>query len=457
MSLILEIVGPQATQLGEAARKAFLQQGGSIGRAAANDWVIPDAYVSGQHARVHFRDGKYFLEDLSTNGVFIKNPGNRLPKGQQYPLHSGDRVFIDAYEIKVTVDGENDLPAPSRPSLFDSVNKQSSVFVTAALERPRNQRAGAAEVNGIPVELTIPLPEPSDAIVDSAVVERIAHSALDIDIGLPEIDFDPFGDPGESGMMKGDEGLFASAMAPSEPPPRLSKSSRSAAKSAKKIPAKNLSLNVPDLSSSISAKLPALDMQALLASVNASVDAGDTSVSLNAIQSEQLSRILPVVIAGIMQMLQAKDKARDEFGIRHTSYKKADNNPLKFSVNVEDALHNLLVKKNAAYLGPVDAFEDAFRDMRCHEQATLEAMRAAFNSMLQEFNPENLQVVFNKEVKQGSLWSGPIKLRYWDLFRERYKQLARNPDQCFHDLFADEFAKVYSARFEQLKLTNTKP
>jgi len=246
-------------------------------------------------------------------------------------------------------------------------------------------------------------------------------------------------------------------MAPSEPPPRLSKSSRSAAKSAKKVPAKNLSLNAPDLSSSISAKLPALDMQALLASVNASVDAGDTSVSLNAIQSEQLSRILPVVIAGIMQMLQAKDKARDEFGIRHTSYKKADNNPLKFSVNVEDALHNLLVKKNAAYLGPVDAFEDAFRDMRCHEQATLEAMRAAFNSMLQEFNPENLQVVFNKEVKQGSLWSGPIKLRYWDLFRERYKQLARNPDQCFHDLFADEFAKVYSARFEQLKLTNTKP
>ena len=164
MSLTLEIVGPQASQLGPAARKIFQHEGGSIGRANVNDWVIPDAYVSGQHARVHFREGKYFLEDLSTNGVFIKNPGNRLPKGQHYPLQSGDRVFIDAYEIKVTIDGESDFQHPSgRPSLFDAVSKQHSVVATAAIEKIRNTSAnnGSKDVHGIPVDLTIPLPEPS--------------------------------------------------------------------------------------------------------------------------------------------------------------------------------------------------------------------------------------------------------------------------------------------------------
>ena len=33
-------------------------------------------------------------------------------------------------------------------------------------------------------------------------------------------------------------------------------------------------------------------------------------------------------------------------------------------VNVEDALHNLLVKRNPAYLGPVDAFADALIQAR---------------------------------------------------------------------------------------------
>ena len=123
---------------------------------------------------------------------------------------------------------------------------------------------------------------------------------------------------------------------------------------------------------------------------------------------------------------------------------------------MEDVLHNLLVKRNAAYLGPVDAFEDVFRDMRFHELATLAAMKAAFNAMLESFSPDNLQFGFNKDVKQGAIWSGPIKLRYWDLYRERYKSVTKNPEQCFRDLFADEFVKTYSAHIEKLKVGKKK-
>jgi len=455
MSLTLEIVGPQAAQLGAAARKTFLRAGGSIGRASANDWVIPDAYVSGQHARVHFHDGRYFLEDTSTNGVFIKNPGNRLPKGQQYPLHTGDRVFIDAYEIKVTIDGESDLPASSRPSLFDAVSRQSSVVATAALEKPSKRGAAAEEINGIPVDSTIPLPEPSDAIVDAAALEKVeALESLNASQNLPEIDFDPFGDESQSGLNQLDEELFAAAVAKSEsPPPRLSKGP----KSPKRVPAKsslplqNADVNgfVPDSSASMTAR-QAVDIQAVLAS------AGLNQTSITPEMADSFGRILQVVIAGVMQMLQTREQVRAEFGVRNTSYKKADNNPLKFSVNVEDALHNLLVKRNAAYLKPVEAFEDAFRDMQYHELAMLEAMRAAFTSTLQNFNPDALQVNFNKEVKQGSLWSGPIKLRYWDLYRDRFKSMTQDADQCFRDLFADEFVRVYSARLEQMKQANKK-
>ena len=58
-----------------------------------------------------------------------------------------------------------------------------------------------------------------------------------------------------------------------------------------------------------------------------------------------------------------------------THFRPADNNPLKFSANVDDALHNLLVKRNAAYLAPVEAFADAFEDLRNHQIAMLAGMR----------------------------------------------------------------------------------
>ncbi|HXS30233.1 MAG TPA: FHA domain-containing protein, partial [Steroidobacteraceae bacterium] len=49
--------------------------GGSIGRALDNDWALPDPrrYLSGLHARIHVRQGGYYLEDCSTNGVFVND------------------------------------------------------------------------------------------------------------------------------------------------------------------------------------------------------------------------------------------------------------------------------------------------------------------------------------------------------------------------------------------------
>jgi len=34
--------------------------------------------------------------------------------------------------------------------------------------------------------------------------------------------------------------------------------------------------------------------------------------------------------------------------------------------------------------------------------------------------------------------------------------MVQDADQCFHDLFADEFVRVYSARLEQMKQANKK-
>ena len=170
--------------------------------------------------------------------------------------------------------------------------------------------------------------------------------------------------------------------------------------------------------------------------------------------SQQFGQILRVVVAGLMDVLRARDKIKDEFRMRMTTFKQADNNPLKFSVNVEDALHNLLIKRNAAYLGPVEAFEDAFLDVRNHQMAMLAGVRVAYEAMLAEFDPDRLQKDFEPAAKGGNFLGGGAKAKYWELYRNRFHDMVKDADTSFRHLFGDDFAKAYEEQLARLKAAN---
>jgi type VI secretion system FHA domain protein len=149
--------------------------------------------------------------------------------------------------------------------------------------------------------------------------------------------------------------------------------------------------------------------------------------------------------------LRARQQVKDELRMRQTQFKPADNNPLKFSANVDDALHNLLVKRNPAYLEPVAAFADAFDDLRDHQLAMLAGLRVAFEAMLADFDPDRLEEQFDRRSKKGALLSVPAKLRYWDSYREKTRQLLVDVDAAFRKWFGEEFVKAYEEQLERLE------
>jgi type VI secretion system FHA domain protein len=191
-----------------------------------------------------------------------------------------------------------------------------------------------------------------------------------------------------------------------------------------------------------------LDFTAMLAA------AGVESTRVTPELAAQFGQILRVVVSGLMDVLRARERIKDEFRMHMTTFKQADNNPLKFSANVEDALHNLLVKRNAAYLGPVEAFDDAFADLRNHQMAMLAGMRVAYESMLAEFDPARLQEDFDRQSKGSSFLSGSAKSKYWDLYRNRFHDMVKDADTSFRNLFGDEFAKAYEDQLAKLKTLN---
>lgn len=139
MILTLEVVGEPARHLGVASRKVFHGIGGTIGRLPDNDWVFPDPYISGRHALIRYLNGTYFIEDTSTNGVFVNSPDNRVQRDQSYPLRDGDCIHLDAYRIKVSISRDPARAAQRDP--FASLTARAAGPGVAAPVAGRNATA----------------------------------------------------------------------------------------------------------------------------------------------------------------------------------------------------------------------------------------------------------------------------------------------------------------------------
>lgn len=60
----------------------------------------PEAKVSRRHARIHFLNNQFLIEDLgSTNGTFV-NRGPRLLPGNRQPLNNGDEIIVGKTFLK---------------------------------------------------------------------------------------------------------------------------------------------------------------------------------------------------------------------------------------------------------------------------------------------------------------------------------------------------------------------
>lgn len=118
LNLTLEIVSPNGSALGLARRKVFGPEGGSIGRSPESTWVLSSAYISRRHATVFRNAAGFFIHARGDKPVAINHPQALLPAGSAHLIRSGDRLYLEDYEILATV---GTAPAASAsPSLPDA-------------------------------------------------------------------------------------------------------------------------------------------------------------------------------------------------------------------------------------------------------------------------------------------------------------------------------------------------
>ena len=423
--------------MGAIAEHKFGESGGSIGRSKGNTWCLPDPgrVVSGTHAEIRYFNGEYYIKDTSTNGTLLNSV--QMSNGDERPLRNGDVIRIGKFDISVEAQAAS-IPSAAPP--------EPDPFLGSPLPTPTPGRqgetldpleliGGGAQSN--PVDLP---PEGFDFAADTPQSDHAAPEAMGFEPPKVIADPNPMQKSG-SGMEipeHWDETGFGASPTKEPPPVATSNPPQPFAN-----PGQSATVERPVIPATLSKDEPE-NLAAMLRAAGVPPD------SVSPATYAVLGQIFGVVVQGLVDVLRARAHIKDEFRVTATRMKPVENNPLKFSINAQDAMHNLFGKSNPGYQSPVDAFRDSFEDVKAHQMAMIAGMRAAYQKVLQYFDPEGLEAEFDKGLKRGVLGGVLNKTKYWDLYEDLYAHLSKDPDESFQRLFGEEFGRAYEEQMERL-------
>ena len=388
----------------------FEASGGSIGRSEQASWQLadPERIVSGLHATVGSDGQGFYIEDLSTNGLFINNSSDLIGKGNRRYLKQGDTLLLGDYELQVSgIELRQPIGSTAAPGhvWHDEV---------AAVGEPLSVVSSRADFHGVMMSEADPLVAPGSHDAVDSQLDDFFHVQ-------PLIPDDWSNDIGQQ--------------------PSSSEQSADDAFSAVTIPMDVAAAGMPKADDAFSVS-EQKKIQAFLQGLQLTPE---QMKLLN--QSEQswqlLGEALRASLDGLMAMMRARSKVKNTLRVNQTTFQARENNPLKFSASFEDVFHTLFASSNTGFLTPKQAVHSAFQDMSKHEVALLDASRAAMQAMLFRISPESIR---RKDVGSGvldKLSSVHSKARHWAIYelyhQELTEQLAKNTQRGFSDDFIDAY------------------
>jgi FHA domain-containing protein len=155
---------------------------------------------------------------------------------------------------------------------------------------------------------------------------------------------------------------------------------------------------------------------------------------------------------GALELLTARMVAKRELGAAATQLRTRENNPLKFSPDVDAALAHLLGPAERGFLAPQAAVTEAFDDLRAHQVALLAGMRAALDTVLSRFDPHALEQRLAPGGALENLIPANRRARLWSAYGEEYARIVSEIEDDFDTLLGRAFLKAYQAQLQALEL-----
>ena len=154
-------------------------------------------------------------------------------------------------------------------------------------------------------------------------------------------------------------------------------------------------------------------------------------------------RMLRHLLAGLMILLEARARAKDEMGASATQLRFDGNNPLKFARNVDQALQMMLNPTLRGYMEAEQAIEDSYRDLQAHQIATLKAMQGALRETINRFSPSSIKERTESSGLLSKVMPGQREAELWKAYEKQFSGVAEGSAEAFLEVFSKEFRQAY--------------
>jgi FHA domain-containing protein len=173
-------------------------------------------------------------------------------------------------------------------------------------------------------------------------------------------------------------------------------------------------------------------------------------------QMRQFGQMLSMFSQGTVALLSSRSILKRGVKADMTVILDDANNPFKLLPSGKTVLMQMFGSRMPGFMPPRQAVRDALIDLQAHQLGMIAGIRAIIASMLQSFNPDQLE----EEARQAGSVSrlglpGSRKAALWEHFVERYGETAGEIEDDFHTLFGEAFLHAYDMEVNQYKDSQT--
>jgi type VI secretion system protein ImpI len=419
MTLRLSIENVDRLPDGGPLRIQVKGRGLDLGRDAHLDWTLPDPSrsISSKHCEIRFRDGGYWLHDISTNGTFVNGAQYRLDA--PYLLRDGDRLSIGPYIIAVSVEGKQ---APGR----DGVPGQGPVSTDGAPADVWSPVGAAADPEGRAGYQTRKPQEAPPDFLDFAAYLEPAKPTPALRAASPDIDD------------------WLAVPATSRPPAPLPQDMPAPRRPAPARPADDEALPRA-AAAQVSPVATSAERGELIARIARAAGIPERALANRDPDAlaDEIGTALRLTAENLAQMLSSRAESKTLMrSSSRTMIRALENNPLKFGSSIEEALGIMFGAPSRQYLDARATVERSFADLKAHQILTYGAMQGALDALFEDLAPDRIDHSVEHDRGLGGIVLSR-KAKLWDVYVERWRSKTKRADGRLLDAFMALFAEAY--------------
>jgi type VI secretion system protein len=424
MAIKLRVISDHFRELGEQRTRVFGVNGGSIGRAPDNDWVLPDPkrLVSGHHCEVEYRSGAFWLKDTSTNGVFINESEASVAETGPVELQDGDRVRLGDYEILVSVDEQVDfLPGAEE---LNSAAKHLDSGIGAPIDLNNLLQPRDSEDSGsISVRNVFGLKVPSEMRQMASEAERAAEPATS-------------DEQREYGANSADWHMKTRAITRQELADALARRQSRIEARQQTLPFHQQATSWADLKTAVQAFCR-----------GAGIEPSRLSSEAQSMLPLLAGQLLREAVVGLNDLQQARSTPANSGAAAPSA---PASNPLRNYTSVEEALLRLFESHGRVQGGPVDSLREILLEAKDHEAALNAGLRAGLDAMLARLAPGNVADQYEQGRARALAAGQDPRSRYWEHYSDLFRVMTQHAVDGVPHPFMEVFARTYAETRSEL-------